>query len=146
MRCESISRDDFIEFVTGARLAVLATVSESGRPEAALMEVAGSESGEMIFDTAVASRKLANLERNEKVAVVIGWQSGVSIQVEGTARIVVGEERTAYEQVYEEQWPASRVSDRSLAVIVVNPTWLCQYDATVAPARRLYGAWLSSRR
>jgi Pyridoxamine 5'-phosphate oxidase len=54
-------------------LGVLATVSPSGAPEAALMDVAVSDSAELIFDTRVGTRKLTNIDHNDRVAVVIGW-------------------------------------------------------------------------
>jgi len=74
-------------------MAVIATASPSGRPGAALVEIAVSDGGELIFDTPAGARKLANIERNDRVALVIGWNDGVSVQVEGTVRIVTDDER-----------------------------------------------------
>lgn len=51
-----LSLSEFLEFVKDENLAVLATVSPDGLPEAALMGVAVSASAELIFDTPTASR------------------------------------------------------------------------------------------
>jgi hypothetical protein len=52
-------------------------------PEAALMDVAVSDSAESIFDTPARTRKLTKIERNNRVAIVIVWNDAISIQVEG---------------------------------------------------------------
>lgn len=137
----SLSRSDFVEFVLAARLGVVATVSPSGTPEAALVDIAVSDSAEMIFDTAAGARKLTNIERNDRVAVVVGWNEGISIQIEGRARIVTNDERLSYERLYVAQFPQSRVESPSLEVAVITPDWVRRYDATVNPALCAHGDW-----
>ena len=140
---EGLSQSDFVEFVRAAGMGVVATASPSGEPEAALVEIAVSDSGELIFDTPAGARKLTNIERNDRVAVVIGWNEGVSVQVEGTARIVNEYERLRYERIYASQFPGSRVTLPSFAVAVVTPGWVRRYDATSNPAHCEHANWLT---
>jgi pyridoxine/pyridoxamine 5'-phosphate oxidase len=116
-------------------MAVVATASTSGKPEAALLGIAVSDAGELVVDTPNNARKLANIAENDQVAVVIGWTDGVSVQVEGRIRVVTGDERRVYERIYTDQFPGSRVTDPGFTVAVVTPEWGRRYDATTEPAR-----------
>jgi general stress protein 26 len=124
-------------------MGVVATASPSGKPEAALVGIAVTDRGELVFDTPSGARKVANIERNDRVAVVIGWDDGVSVQVEGTARVVNDDERAGYERIYASQFPGSRVTDPSFAVAVLTPNWVRRYDATSDPARCEHANWLT---
>ncbi len=142
MNASGLSRSEFVEFVRAARLGVVATASASGMPEAALVDIAISDSAELIFNTPVAARKLTNIERNDRVAVVVGWNERISIQAEGRARIVTNDERLDYERVYGAQLPGSRVSSPSFEVVVVTLEWVRRYDATTDPAQCDHADWL----
>jgi uncharacterized pyridoxamine 5'-phosphate oxidase family protein len=138
-----LSLPDFVEFVRAAGMGVVATASPSGKPEAALVGIAVSDCGELIFDAPAGARKLTNIERNDRVAAVIGWNDGVSVQVEGTARVVNNDERRRYERLYASQFPGSRVTHTSFEVAVVTPDWVRRYDATSDPAECEYANWLT---
>ncbi len=137
-----LSLSDFVEFARAAPLAVLATASSAGKPEAALLGIATSDAGELIVDIPGSARKLANIERNNQVAMVIGCRDDMSIQVEGHIRIVTGDERHAYERIYLAQFPGSRVTEPAFVVAVVTPEWVRRYDATSTPARMAHADWL----
>ena len=139
---EGLSLSDFVKFVRAAGMGVVATASPSGKPEAALVGIAISDCGELIFDTPAEARKLTNIERNDRVAVVIGWNDGISVQVEGRARVVNDDERLRYERLYASQFPGSRISRLCFAVAVVTPDWVRSYDATSDPAQREHANWL----
>ena len=130
-----LSLSAFVEFTRAAGLAVLATASTTAKPEAALLAVAVTDSGELVVDIVGGARKLANIERNEQVALVIGWDGDVSIQVEGRIRLVEGDERRAREQTYLDRFPDSRVADPAFAVAVITPDWIRRYDASTDPPR-----------
>lgn len=129
---DALSLSTVVELVRASGMAVLATVSPSGRPEAALLGVAAADSGELVVDILGGARKLANIERNDQVALVIGG-GDVSLQVEGRIRLVGGDERRTYEQVYLDQFPGSRVADPAFAVAVITPDWVRRYDAGTDP-------------
>ncbi|MGH2872179.1 MAG: pyridoxamine 5'-phosphate oxidase family protein [Solirubrobacteraceae bacterium] len=56
-----MDRARLIEFVRDRGLAEVATRGPDGAPQAALVGSAATDRGELLFDTAVGSRKLRNL-------------------------------------------------------------------------------------
>lgn len=40
----------------------------------------------IVFDSFPASRKLANIERDNRIAMVIGWDQNITVQIEGQAQ------------------------------------------------------------
>jgi general stress protein 26 len=131
----------FVGFGREIGLAVVATTSLDGKPEAALVGIAVSDLGELIFDTHADARKVGNLRHHHRVAAVIS-SGDVSVQIEGRAGLVDGEDRRTYEQMYAAQFPRSRVADPSFAVVVITPEWVRRYDASVDPALTTLGDWL----
>jgi general stress protein 26 len=123
----------FAAFVREHGRGVVATASASGAPEAALVGIAALDDGALIFDTYADSRKAANLRHDDRVAVVVGTEGDVSVQIEGTATITVGEERERHGATYNAQFPGSRALDPDFAVVVVRPEWVRVYDASTRP-------------
>lgn len=66
-----MTRDEFVEFVRAARLAVVATTNTRNQPEAALVEVAVTESGELVLDTKSEARKVMNFAHSPRAALVV---------------------------------------------------------------------------
>ena len=62
-------------FIHQHKLAVISTLSEDNKPEAALVGFAVSKDLEIVFDTVKTSRKYQNLLLGPNVAVVIGWDN-----------------------------------------------------------------------
>lgn len=129
-----MNREEFVAFVREAREGVVATVDAKGSPEAALVGLAVTDAGDVLFDTHTAARKVANIRGNARVAVVIGWDDGVSVQVEGVAVVLAGAEREACGKVYLEQFPGSRALADGFSLVRVVPDWLRRYDARTDPA------------
>lgn len=67
-----MDRAELVSFVRERGLAVVATREPGGAPQAALVGVAATDQAETIFDTSADSRKYHNLNRDPRVAVVIG--------------------------------------------------------------------------
>jgi general stress protein 26 len=124
--------DEVYQFMRSERLGVLATVSEEGRPEAALMGYAVTPQLEIIFDTVKASRKYPNLKKNPQVAWVIGCATEVTLQYEGVAEELDGEELAKFKKTYFAAFPEgpARESWPGIAYFVVRPKWVryCDYD------------------
>ena len=144
--CEPVSfePDDtaaFAAFVRAHGRGVVATASVSGAPEAALVGIAALDDGTLIFDTYADSRKAANLRHDERVAIVVGTDADVSVQIEGTATITVGEEREQRGAAYNAQFPGARALDPDFAVVVVRPEWVRVYDASAQPAVVTEARW-----
>ncbi|WP_109687724.1 pyridoxamine 5'-phosphate oxidase family protein [Branchiibius hedensis] len=89
MTIDASSPPALARFVRDQRRGVVATVSAAGHPEAALVGLTALDDGTLIFDSHQSFRKVANLQAASTVAVVVGLDGQVSVQVEGTARIAV---------------------------------------------------------
>ncbi len=137
---EALSCTDFVDFVRDARLGVLATVSASGEAQAALVDLAVTDAGDLLLNSWDEGRKVANIEAHPKVALVIGWKGGVSLQVEGTAELLTGDRREAYGPTYLDQLAGARILSDRFVLIRVRPAWLRRYDATTRPPTVVEGA------
>jgi hypothetical protein len=109
------------------RLAVLATVSEGMRPEAALVGFAVTPGLEIVFDTVRSSRKYSNLCACPHVALVIGWKNETSIQYEGLASELGAGAGDEYKEEYYAVFPDGRqraAEWKGLTHFVVRPSWI----------------------
>jgi general stress protein 26 len=128
--------EEVFRFMKSERLAVLATVGDDRKPEAALMGFAVTPDMEIIFDTVKSSRKYPNLKKNPRVAWVIGCTTEITVQYEGLAEELEGEELAKYKKTYFATFPdgPARESWTGITYFVVRPKWVryCDYD----PAKR----------
>jgi len=120
-----MDRDALVQFVRARGLAVLSTVGPGGSPQAAVIGVAATDGGDLVFDTVKTSRKFANLTADPRVALVVGfdWADERTVQLEGTAA-EVGREDPAVAAYYE-QFPAGRerAAWPDIAYVRVRLTW-----------------------
>jgi general stress protein 26 len=118
--------EEVYRFVAGERAGVLATASEDGRPEAALMGFAVTPELEIIFDTLRSARKYPNLKKNPRVAWVIGCATEVSVQYEGLAEELEGEELEKYKKIHTAKYPDGPKPETwpGLTYFVVRPKWV----------------------
>ncbi|MGT2466605.1 pyridoxamine 5'-phosphate oxidase family protein [Mesorhizobium atlanticum] len=56
-----------------------------GSPEVAIIRVTLGDGLNIVFDSFPGSRKLANIERDNRIAMVIGWDQNITVQIEGLA-------------------------------------------------------------
>jgi len=124
--------EEVYRFMSGEQFAVLSTVGADEQPEAALVGFAVTPKLELVFDTVKQSRKYPNLKRNPRMAWVIGCTTEVSVQYEGVAEELEGEELAKYKKTYfakfldgpaRESWPG-------ITYFVVRPSWVrfCDYN------------------
>lgn len=120
-----MNRAQLVEFVRRRGLAVVATRGPDGAPQAALVGVAATNHGELVFDTAARSRKYANLRAFPRVALVIGWENEVTLQCEGEADVLTGAERGRCLDAYLEQYPdgRERADDPNIVLVRVRLDW-----------------------
>lgn len=121
--------EQFVAFVRAARQGVVATVDAAGEPEAALVGLAVTDGAALLFDSPDDARKVRNLRAHPRVAVVVGWDDDVSVQIEGDADVLSGAERSDHGAIYLDQFPGSRALDPAFALVRVTPTWFRYYDA-----------------
>jgi general stress protein 26 len=121
-----MDRSPLYQFLSQHRLAVLATASENGTPQSAVMGIAVTPELEIIFDTLTSSRKYPNLIARPACSLVVGWENEETVQMEGIARVPLGEELRRYVDAYFMVWPdgQSRMSWPNIAYFVVKPHWV----------------------
>jgi len=131
-----MTREDLFAFIQAHPLAVLSSVSSQGTPQSALVGIAVTPELEMIFDTAKTSRKYPNLIANPAAAFVVGCTTEQTLQYEGLARELKGEEVAHYQAVYFAAWPdgRERKSWPGICYFVVKPRWIRFSDYASTPA------------
>jgi general stress protein 26 len=108
------------------KLAVVATVSAAGTPQAAVMGIAVTPDLEIIFDTLRTTRKYQNLKANPHVALVFGGEGEVTAQYEGTAEEPTSDELERCREQYFSVWPdgRDRLSWPGMTHIRIRPRWI----------------------
>src|SRR4051812_32177598 len=80
---ESMDSALLLAFLRRHRIGVEASVAPSGSPQAAVVGFAVSDDLEIVFDAVGTTRKMSNLRRDPRVALVIGWDDEQTVQIEG---------------------------------------------------------------
>jgi hypothetical protein len=127
-----MERSEILRFLSDRPLGVVATVSPQGLPEAALVGFAVTDAFELIFDTRTAARKCVNLASNGRVAAVVGWDDGRTVQYEGAVAELSEPELARYKETYFAAFPDGRERERRerMTYVVVRPAWLRYCDHT----------------
>lgn len=133
-----MSKAEILAFLRAHRLAVQATASPDGEPQAAVVGYAVTDAFEIVFDTLASTRKAENIRRNPKLAFVIGGLKRAderTVQYEGVADEPRGEELEALKQTYYAVFPdgPSRLSWPGLIYVRVKPTWIRYSDYNADP-------------
>jgi general stress protein 26 len=133
-----VNRDDLLQFMRSHRLAVQASVSASGTPQAAVVGIVVTDDLHIFFDTLDASWKAQNLRRNPKISFVIGGLidgDERTVQYEGVADEPSGEELERLKELYFSRFPdgRERQSWPGLVYVRVRPTWIRYSDYSRTP-------------
>lgn len=122
-------------FIQRHFIAVISTVTGGGVPEAAVIEFGNTENLELIFDTFSTYRKYRNLKKNSRVAFVIGWDENITVQYEGEANELSGEELKRYKELYFRKNPKARKWETrpDVRYFKVRPSWIRYSDLNVNP-------------
>jgi hypothetical protein len=129
---------ELLQFMSTQSLAVQASVSASGAPQAAVVGVVVTEAFEVFFDTLTETRKMHNLRRNPKIAFVLGgWMPGDerTVQYEGVADEPAGAELERLKELYFRRFPDGRArqSWRGLVYVRARLTWIRYSDFNRTP-------------
>jgi PPOX class probable F420-dependent enzyme len=115
---------ELITFVRRHPWGVVASVGSQGEPQAALVGIAVTDGGEIVFDTAADARKVANIHRDARVALVVIVQDEVTLQCEGTADLPTGDDRQRCFDAYLRAFPEGRDRAEDGAVVIrLTPHW-----------------------
>ena len=122
------------DYIARQRYAVVSSNGPSWTPQSALVGIAVSESLEIYFDTVDTSRKVANIRRDPRVSVAIGWENEQTLQYEGIADEPEGAALADLKAIYFRAWPdgPQRQSWRGITYCRVRPIWL-RFSSYVEP-------------
>ena len=135
--------EGLVAFMRTKGMAVVATTNAEGCPEAALGGMAATELGELVLDTKRTARKYANLQGVHRVAVVVGWDEGQTVQVEGVCPPADRGGSRALCQRLSHPRPgrAARTEAPSRAHIRITPGWVRATDFRPGSAGVREAAW-----
>ena len=114
---------DLIAYVSAHPDAVVATLGPDGEPQAAYLPVVATSTGELVFDARDDSRKVANIRRDPRVAVVLGGPDGTTVQLQGAADEPEGADFERCAAAYSAAYPSSSIGSPGIVVVRVTPDW-----------------------
>jgi pyridoxine/pyridoxamine 5'-phosphate oxidase len=123
------------EFLASKHLMTISTVNQEGQPEAAVVGFGETEQLQIVFGTSSESRKYHNLQKNERVAVAIGWDDTRTVQYEGVAKEITGPEVAPLASLYFAKNPhAAKYRDLpTQRYFLIEPTWIRYTDIGESP-------------
>lgn len=135
-----MSHDEIYEYLNKHSLGIVSTidVNINGQPESAVIGFGQTHELELIFRTDKRSRKYHNLYSNPRIAFVIGWDHGQTLQYEGIAHELLADEMAVVEKNYfnkhgvkEHYKPEPDNTD--LRYFLVKPSWIRFTDVKSDP-------------
>jgi len=134
----SVTTAELLSFMREHSLAVQASVSAAEGPQAAVVGIVVGDDLEVFFDAADTSRKVNNLRRNPRIALVIGGTIGGderTVQYEGVADEPTGAELQRLKRLYFESFPDGRERQTwpGITYIRTRPTWIRYTDFNREP-------------
>jgi len=130
-----MTQSDILAFIKQHNLALVATVDNDGTPQAAVVEFGELDDLTIIIDTLKTSRKYKNLQDNKHVAIVIGWDNDVTVQINAVAEELNGEKLKVAKLAYFAKNDRARKweSRPEIAYFAFKPTWLRYSDVSKSP-------------
>jgi general stress protein 26 len=133
-----MTRAELLQFMRSHLLAVQASASLSGAPQAAVVGIVVTDDLQVFFDTLETTRKVHNLQRNPKIAFVIGGMADGderTVQYEGIADEPSGAELHRLKEFYFLSFPDGRERQNwpGLVYIRARPNWIRYSNFNQAP-------------
>lgn len=130
-----MTRAELVHLLREDRLAVVSTVAVDGGPQSAVVGFGISDGLEIVFDTLEQTRKAANLRRDPRISVVIGWDRDRTAQIDGLADFPTGAELQRIQAVYFQAYPdgRDRLAWAGITHVRVRPRWVRWSDFTRRP-------------
>jgi general stress protein 26 len=121
----SVDLEQMVAYVRERGDGVVSTLGPDGAPQAAYLAVTATDRGELVLDARASSRKVANVRRDARVAMVVGGPDGTTLQAEGVADLPEGEDRARCAAAYGAAFPqfAASLTDAGIVVVRVVLTW-----------------------
>jgi PPOX class probable F420-dependent enzyme len=130
-----MTRAEILAFLRSERLGVVSTLGADGGPQAAVVGLAVTDELELVFDAIETTRKVCNLRRDPRIAVAIGWEREITVQLEGVADEPMGAERERVRAAYFASFPdgRARLGWAGLTHVRIRPRWARYSNFAVAP-------------
>jgi general stress protein 26 len=88
----------------------------------------------LIFDTSKYSRKYQNIQKAPEISVVIGWEDERTVQYQGIASLLSGDELTRLKKVYFAKSDyAAGWEKEDTVYFKVEPVWIRYSDLNTDP-------------
>jgi len=119
------TQQKILDFMVQHDECVIATVGADGLPQAATVGFSALPNLELTIGTSKASRKYQNILRGSRVAVVVGFNGDITVQYEGIARELTGEELDARKKLHFQKIPGAQhfESEPDQVYLSIAPTW-----------------------
>jgi len=133
------AREELLRLARKRYYAALATSSPEGQPGAAPMRYAVTDTFELVMGTLRTSRKIVNLRRNPKVAIVV-WDDEFSLQIEGLFDEPTGADLERLQACFANEFPREfliREGRPNHLFFRVTPVWARYSDFMDEPGRVL---------
>lgn len=124
------TRENILAFLANHKECVMATVDENGRPQAATVGFSETPQLGLTIGTSKGSRKYQNILRDPHVAVVVGFEGNTTVQYQGTARELNGEELLIRLKLHFQKIPDAQhfQEDPDQVYLAIDPTWVRYTD------------------
>jgi PPOX class probable F420-dependent enzyme len=129
-----MTRSQLIRFLQRQRLGVVSSLGPDGAPQSAVVGIATSELGEIVFDTVGTSRKARNLRRDPRASLVV-WENERTVQLDGVADEPTDSELDRLRAVYFSVYPdgRERLAWPGLTHFRLVPAWARFSDFEASP-------------
>ena len=117
--------EQILDFLHSHDDCVLSTIGADGAPQSATVGFSENTRGELMFGTFDTSRKFRNLQRDQRVSVVVGFEGSTTVQYEGIARQLTGAELQERQKAHFAKIPSvEQYKDNPGQVyFTITPTW-----------------------
>lgn len=130
-----MSRAEILAFIRKHDICVLSTVDGQNNSQSAVVGFSINDDFELTVGTSNESGKFKNIQGNPNVSIVIGWDEWITVQYQGIARVLGGEELIKYQKEHFARVPdAEKYKDLPTErYIAIKPKWLRYTDCNQEP-------------
>lgn len=136
----SLSRSELLANLRKRRYCVVASLAPDGAPQAAVVGFAVSDDLELVFDTLATTRKITNLRRDPRIAVVVGvGEDECTVQIDGVADELTGPDLARLRPVYFAAFPdgVDRLKWPGITYVRVRPKTIRYSDFAASGGPRI---------
>lgn len=131
-----IQKEKISNFLKIEKSCDIATLGEDGEPQVATVSFYANEALEIIFGTWSSTRKYDNLQAEQRVGLVFGFDSGVNIQYQGRAAKLSSKDADIEKYLVKKPSAIQKLEDDEWFWFKITPRWVRFTDFTKQPMER----------